>query len=460
MELDKKIVQEVVGMFNIKYDQDDQGEEESLGAVNVSANFSDLEGEVSSIISNMESSGEVLEVSKEEESKESKETEEKLETIEDIIATSVEEAKALSEAQSVQEPKQELESKAESSNDDAKEDNSTKESDAEFQEELDSISVEDCGTTVFANADELTGNAGDISNSVGSFGTPNIGHAETASEVEFKVFEEGDIDIIPQKDAEGNVKGELRMRNVIDISIDGKGKTIIRGGEIVWNSESPSELYNSFYDIKRNHIETFSGGEQLDFDSLYSELFGTRVDTATEVLDQHVLIEKMDAIMQCIERVAMIQVQINQQHFVWKRFVELLRGALARVQYLKPVLKQDGLILEHMGDVEFYADRLAAVKDSADKVMKTLEKAFESLSRKVSIMLTVQSKHTIRTNTNNDYSLPPQQEYQAPPSIVEERIVVSTKTPAEELGDYDDVAIGATVKSKPKSGEVSWDNIF
>ncbi len=460
MDLDKQVVNDVKDLFDIKYDSN----EEPASTEGMSSNFADLENEVSSVISNMDDKGEALDTQPQKEEVEETVVEQKekveeteLETIDDLIANSVEEAKALTTAQDVQ----------------AVEDKKVEEE--QLIEDFDSIEVNQVDVK-----DEVVEEV-DIS----ALQT----ELDKLGDKEFKLFEthfvsepvqkdakvvnevmgipavlaDEDIDIIPQKDSEGNIKGELRMKNVVDISLDDKGKTIIRGGEIVWNSESPCELYDSFYDIKNNHINTFSGGEQLDFDSLYAELFGAKVDTSTEVLDQYILVEKMDAVIQCIERVAMIQVQINQQHFVWKRFVELLRGALARVQYLKPVLKQDGLILEHMGDIEFYSDRLAAIRDSADKVMKTLEKAFESLSRKVSIMLTVQSKHTTRTSPDA-YSSSSHQTYQEPPPApVEtvEEVPTSIVEAPKDMGDYDSFEIGATVKSgKPKAGAVAWGDVW
>jgi hypothetical protein len=434
MVLGNDVVQEVKDMFNIDYSQDNV-QDDAQDNVEVSVEpFKELEQEVSDIISGMEDKGDIIDSPAEditeiavERSDESKENniennnteESKVETIEDLIADSVEEASLKTKTQDQQDDIVQI----------------------DIEEDcFDSIVIEKSSSCETPSSEEKI---------------------ETSPKEEVSVIEEEDIDIIPQKDDEGNVKGELKMKNVVSISVDDKGKTIIRGGEIVWSIESPSELYDSFYNIKRNHIDTFSGGEQLDFDSLYAELFGAKVDTSTEVLDQYILVEKMDAVMQCIERVAMIQVQINQQHFVWKRFVELLRGALARVQYLKPVLKQDGLILEHMGDVEFYSDRLLAIKNSANDVMGTLEKAFESLSRKVSIMLTVQSKHVIRT-APDAYGQSSQQTYQAPPpSTVAEESPASMITPTQNLGDYDGFEIGTKVAStRLSSGVVSWGEVF
>lgn len=447
MNLDEKAVQDVKDLFDIKYPESD---EESLSTEGQSGNFADLEGDISSVISNMEDKGNVLEATKEEvvledETVEQKGTEEEVETIEDLIATSVEEAKALTTTQAVQEEE------------------SLQEETAQLQEELDSIVIEE-GTIEKVIAKALSAEEVKELHEIEKQLKEVCADPELRIDMSHKVdspfsIEDEDIDIIPCKDSEGTVRGEIRMKNVNDVTWDRKGKPVVSGGEVLWGTESPSELYDEFYAIKTHHINKFSGGSQLNFDKLYSELFNAKVDTSTEVLDQGILTHKMDEVMHCIERVAMIQVQINQQHFIWKRFVELLRGALARVQYLKPVLKQDGLILEHMGDVEFYSDRLQAIKDSADKVMKTLEKAFESLSRKVSIMLTVQSKYTVRMSPDA-YGGSARQSYQPPVETYKEETEQVT-VQNSELEDYDGFDVGATVAPvKPKAGEVAWGDIF
>jgi len=83
-----------------------------------------------------------------------------------------------------------------------------------------------------------------------------------------------------------------------------------------------------------------------------------QVDVITEVFDQQVIIRQMEEVQQFRNRVKYIGVRVNNQHFLFKRFTPLLRGYLSRIQYLKPVLKQDGLVLEHMGDIEMYFERL------------------------------------------------------------------------------------------------------
>lgn len=519
MNLDKQAVQDVKDLFDIKYVQ---GDEESSSTEGMSSNFADLEGEVSSIISNMEDKGEALEATEEvvsEETIEDKETEEELETIEDLIATSVEEAKALTAIQEVQAEEEK------------------KEEDAQFQDNCDSIEVPVMQANVEnANGDVVTDEAledvikqlsgvkndpdltiitsqeilveevvekplateeetEDVKKQLSEVAkTPDLemghnSHAFLDEKVEISpsvigdakatfiiphcfgdthpspsVIEDEDVDIIPCKDSEGNIKGEVKMKDIRSISWDKKGEPIISGGEILWNIESPTELYDGFYEIKKKQIQTFSGGRQLDFERLYADLYACNVDISTEVLDKDILMKHLDIVVQGINRVATIQVQVNHQQFVWKRFVELLRGALARVQYLKPVLKQEGLILEHMGDIEFYVERLNAIKDSAHKIMQSLERAFEAVSRKVSVMLTVQTKYTERTAPDaysNTYSAPPT--YETPVETHEEEVVqpAPETTPSSDLGDYDGFDIGAVVKPvKPKAGECGWGDVW
>jgi hypothetical protein len=486
MELSEKAIKEVIDLFDITYAED----EETSSKEGMPEHFSELEGDISSDISNMEEKGEALEtveetVEVEVEQTEKTETEERdLETIEDLIATSVEEAKALTTVQEEAVAEEEFEAmvvddtkevEVDAFQKDLNEIILEKEAKDKAEEDFDAIVIQP--DVVDANGDVVTDEViEDLQKQLSEVANdPNLiinsnSHAFLSEKVESPpvALEDENVDVIPCKDSEGFVKGEIRMKDITSVAYDRKGNPIVSGGEILWNTVSPTELYDEFYAIKTEHINKFSGGEQLDFAKLYSDLFGAKVDTSTEVLDQGVLTHKMDEVMHCVERVAMIQVQINQQHFVWKRFVELLRGALARVSYLKPVLKQDGLILEHMGDVEFYADRLAAIKDSADKVMKTLQMAFESLSRKVSIMLTVQSKHTIRMSPDA-YSGSSQTTYEAPAPVearqiaappaaeVAETPVVST----QDLSDYDDFKMGTEVNStKAKSGTVGWGEVW
>jgi len=464
MDLNENAIQEVIDLFDIKY-VENEDEVSSADIQSVTTTFSDLEGDISDEISRAEDKGEVAKVETTEETV--LEEESKLETIEDLIASSVEEAVEMTKVQK----EEEIEAVEEAS--------------AQLEEDFDAITITEQSDPLCPNTEEKVAIV-----EVDAFQKDlnEIILEKEAKEKEFDakvvsdgvelsrphcfgdthpspaVLEDENIDVIPCKDSEGNIKGEILIKDVKSISWDKKGEAKVSGGEIVWNTVSPTELYDGFYAIKTDHINKFSGGEQLNFEKLYSDLFGAKVDTSTEVLDQGILTHKMDEVMHCIERVAMIQVQINQQYFVWKRFVELLRGALARVSYLKPVLKQDGLILEHMGDVEFYADRLAAIKDSADKVMKTLQMAFESLSRKVSIMLTVQSKHTTRMAPNS-YS-PPQEAAPYVEDVVDDVAVVVASEPAsvpqdDTMDDYDGFEMGTKVVStKAPTGTVGWGEIW
>ena len=117
--------------------------------------------------------------------------------------------------------------------------------------------------------------------------------------------------------------------------------------------------------------------------------------------------------------------------------MELLKGCLARVEYLKPIIKQDGLIHEHMRDIELYFANLDALHKSAYQAESNLQAAFDTLSRKVSICMDLK--------TGDRY-------YQKPAS---DNIESSKKSP---LDDYDNLPTGAKAEHK-EDGCIDWDEI-
>ena len=91
------------------------------------------------------------------------------------------------------------------------------------------------------------------------------------------------------------------------------------------------------------------------------------------------------------ERLKEMQIQISTQYFLWKRCIVLMRGKLARTESDKPVIKQEGVCYEHMRDMEFYYSDLEGLHDAVEKVGKTLDGAFDCLSRQVTICLPLKS---------------------------------------------------------------------
>ena len=153
-----------------------------------------------------------------------------------------------------------------------------------------------------------------------------------------------------------------------------------------------------------------------------------------------------------IDRVKYIQIKVNDQYFLWKRFTELLRGYLARVQYLKPVAKQDGLVLEHMGDIEFYTTKLEALHDNSILIMRTLERSFDLLSRKVTISV---EQRTIDRYVQKD-NKKPDNNYYSTNENEEENI---SKRSLKNLDEYDNLQIGASTKIVKKGGITEWGEI-
>jgi len=179
--------------------------------------------------------------------------------------------------------------------------------------------------------------------------------------------------------------------NAVEKIKDSSRELRIVDGKIEWMTDSPSGLYDSFYRKKKEIIKSFLIGGQLPFDEWVKELLECNVDTTSEVFDSVKYVKQMDEIQQMRQRVKNIQLKCNNQYFILERFIGLIRGSLARIQYLKPQAKQNGLIYEHLKDIELYFSKLKTLFNSSHEVMKTLDGAYDSLSRKATITMPLKS---------------------------------------------------------------------
>jgi len=199
-------------------------------------------------------------------------------------------------------------------------------------------------------------------------------------------------------------------KNILDTKEEKNNNIYTEIDETGWLLKSPSRLYDIFYEKKKEAIYRYSNGEQLDFEKYINELIHCSVDISSEVFDPDLVQKQMAAVQQFRERVKVIQIKCNNQYFFWKRSVESLRGCLARVQYEKPIIKQDGLIHEHMRDIEWYFCQLESLHNSSNQVMKTLDGAYDCLSRKVSISMELKPieryQRTDREGKDNYDTLP------------------------------------------------------
>ena len=208
---------------------------------------------------------------------------------------------------------------------------------------------------------------------------------------ELEIIDLNNFDKLPDSDIKKSE--EIKIEETVSISkspdIEPKNnsvkKIIFKDGKIEFFLESPSKLFDQFYGYKRELVEDLTPGEQLSFNDLTRELLDCKVNIRTEVFDNREYIRQMTVIQGFMERVKNIQITCNNQYFVWEEFLPNIKGCLARVEYLKPAIKQEGFVHEHMRDLIWYYSKLKHLHESCKGVVKTLEKSFVSVSRKASI---------------------------------------------------------------------------
>lgn len=271
---------------------------------------------------------------------------------------------------------------------------------------------------------------------------------ETQKSIESTDYSKDEVKTKSEESESLNDKEE----NTID-KVGVENKLITEDGDVKWSLESPSAMYDSFYEQKKRVLESCLAGGQVEYNLWSRELEEAQVNVVTEVFDQQVIINQMEDVQQFRNRVKYLGVRINNQYFLFDRFVPLLRGYLARIQYLKPVLKQEGLILEHMGDIEMYFERLRGLHKSVADTEKNLAAAYEMLSRKVTICMELppverRGKPESKTDKYEHYGI--KNNIETPQSHPQ----------SANLSDFDNLPLGATAGAEEKkSGATGWDTL-
>jgi len=158
-----------------------------------------------------------------------------------------------------------------------------------------------------------------------------------------------------------------------------------------WLLESPAAKYDVFYREKKKIVNRCCPGGLIPFTKWREELRGSSIDISVITFDPKEIHIKMQYVQNLRERIKEMQIDVNIQYFLWKRAIVLMRGSLARVESDKPTIKQEGVYYEHMSDLEHYFASLEGLHDVLERVNKTLEGAFECLSRQVTIALPMKS---------------------------------------------------------------------
>jgi len=124
---------------------------------------------------------------------------------------------------------------------------------------------------------------------------------------------------------------------------------------------------------------------------------------------------------------------------------------LARMQYEKPILKQEGVVFVHLRDMELYHSKLRAIHHLCSSVLKNLDMAWETLSRRVTISL---GEREVVDRMQSQGSFNKNKQITSSPST-------PAKPPTSEasLDDFDELGGSTPIKSdKQKSGaqEIDW----
>lgn len=158
-----------------------------------------------------------------------------------------------------------------------------------------------------------------------------------------------------------------------------------------WIVENANPKFEKFYKEKIDLVNKILVDGPVPFDQYRKELKGSSVDISAITFDPGEIHKQMRQVQGCKERVKQIQIHCNSQVFLWERGLQMMHGVLSRIEFDKPLVKYDGIIYEHMRDMELYFAKLRGLISSAEGVMKTLEGAHQCLSRQVTIAMPLKS---------------------------------------------------------------------
>jgi hypothetical protein len=164
-----------------------------------------------------------------------------------------------------------------------------------------------------------------------------------------------------------------------------------KSGRFKWLLDSPLPRYDIFYAYKKQAIDRCCVYGELKFANLRKDIRQAVVDVSNVTFDPREIHIKMQTVQDWRNRVKQIQIEVSTQYFLWKRAIPLLRGFLARVETSKPLIRQEGLVMEHMGDIELYFGELEGLHESIERIDTNLNSACECLSRQITIAMPMKS---------------------------------------------------------------------
>lgn len=229
--------------------------------------------------------------------------------------------------------------------------------------------------------------------------------------------------------------------------------------KIEWKVESPANLWDSFYKKKLDYLFKMLPGGVLDFPAIEQELEELVVndlgsEMRGEVFDAGLMQDKMDILLGYRERVRHLSMKVNNQYFLFKGLIGKLEGFLARTQYIKPQIKQEGLVLEHLGDMFQYLHKLEAAYHNIKNTEDVLKMANDMLSRKITLCMPYKAREVYESQVDHSSS-PSQQQRRTSSQRRDDEIEGSgIDIKGDEL-PTDPIAKPA----EEKVGEVGWDEL-
>ena len=222
--------------------------------------------------------------------------------------------------------------------------------------------------------------------------------------------------------------------------------------DIPWRMKSPSSMWDRFYSQKVQTVKNCMVKGELDFDLLADELSQTTIDIAAETFDKDEIMKQMEKVQLFRERVKLISIRVNAQYFLFKRFYALLEGHLASTLYVKPQVKQGGLMIEHLGDIGLYLGKLEGIYESVKKTEDVLKNCYDTLSRKVTICMELKLREIYE---KTDFTGSSGRHYSASNADIE------VEMKPKPILHYDRIVDGSEAKKikNNEGGVISWTDV-
>lgn len=154
-----------------------------------------------------------------------------------------------------------------------------------------------------------------------------------------------------------------------------------------WLLTCGSVKLQSFYEHKISKIKRLKKIGIIPFDKYQEELKQAFVPIWNPSDDTSVVNEKIKAIADWRNRVTQILLEVDPQLAWWDMVIEHMQGLLAMAQYEKPKERQNGMHYLHLRDMEYYLAKLKGLKANCSSVMSNLDKAYDSLSRQITVIM-------------------------------------------------------------------------